>query len=82
MRDQEQEIAGLLSTEGSDFICQRLKPFKSVLKNIYPDSFKWTDSSKSSFKFKNIQLDIYNRFAESVSLWPIYNAVIQLMDFY
>lgn len=76
MLDQEQELVGLLSTEGSDFICQHLKPFKAILKNIYPDSFLWTDSSMSNAKFKNIQLDIYNRYAESVSFWPIYNVVI------
>lgn len=76
MRDQEQELAGLLSTEASDFIHARLEPFKSILKNLYPDSFIPTDSSNSSSKFKNIQLDIYNRFAESVCLCAIYDGVI------
>jgi hypothetical protein len=59
---------GLLSTEASSFIADRLKPFKGILQRIFPGSFDPVDSSRPGFKFKNVQLDVYNRFGESVGI--------------
>jgi hypothetical protein len=67
VRDLSEKLVGLLSTEASSFIKDRLKPFVGILQGIYPDSFKPVNSSKAGPSFKNIQLDVYNRFAESVS---------------
>jgi hypothetical protein len=62
-----QTLVALISTEARSFIVHRLKPFVAILQNIYPSLFEPVDSSGQGFKFKNIQLDVYNRFAENVS---------------
>ena len=65
-KDLEAKLVALLSTEASSFIEERLKPFKQMLQQTFPQSFDAADSRRKGYKFHNIQLDIYNRFAENV----------------
>jgi hypothetical protein len=66
LRDINQSIVCLLSSEAAPFIKEQLISIKSILEHLYPSSFQPTISSTS--KFKNIHLDIYNRFSEDVSV--------------
>jgi hypothetical protein len=63
-----EKLVGILSTEAKSFIKDRFKPFAGILRRIHPQSFVAVDSSKPGFRFKNIQLDVYNRFGEDVSV--------------
>jgi hypothetical protein len=68
LKDLQDSLVGVLSTEARPFIVDRLKPFKGILQRIFPESFVPVDSSKLGFKFKNVHLDVYNRYGESVGI--------------
>ena len=62
----------LISAEASDYIRERIRPFIDILRTIFGDEeFADTDSSTMEQGFFNARLDIFNRFAEKVSVYSL-----------
>jgi hypothetical protein len=69
IEDSEGRCAALISGDAIDYVQERLGPFKNTLMSIFgAEEFEPTDSSTSTQGYINAKLNIYNRFAEKVSL--------------
>jgi hypothetical protein len=70
--DNTKICGAFISAEASDYISERMRPFKDILRVIFGDEeFADTDSSTRRQGFFNVRLDIFNRFAEKVSVYSL-----------
>jgi hypothetical protein len=81
--DSEGKFGALICGEASDYIRERIHPFKDTLKSIFGEyEFQYKDSSTTRDGFINTRLDIFNRFAEKVSVYFFYRDIYPFLFFY
>jgi hypothetical protein len=77
MTEIEGKCGALLCGEASDYIRERIRPFKDTLKSIIGEhEFEYRDSSTTSEAYINTTLNIFNRFTEKVNMYCLYRYIV------
>ena len=78
LETNEGSLIAIIVNEGSDWISKKLDSFQNILKTFMPDRFKDTDSSRPGYTFDSLRFDLYNRFAEKVTVLSLFTTIKEL----
>lgn len=67
-QDEKDSLIALLIGDSDKWVKSRLDGLLRTLQHLMPETMEPQDSTGENFKFKTIHCDVYNRYAERVSL--------------
>ena len=78
--NHEESLIALIVEEGSHWISEKLDRMQNIIQMLMSDRFQEVDSLVKGFTFDSIRFDLYNRFAEKVSILPTFACSIHIHE--